>query len=140
MIKEAAKSHHRSASSITKQLKNEGISIGNAKVIEILRRRRLVRRDQGEERERGIQTEERASQAMREASSAGVGRQGPVWHTREWFVRQSGSAALQGAWLKKGLLLFLKLFVDVVKPQVVVFHNRVHASVFKALHQDQGLM
>ena len=37
MIKEAAKPHHTSASSITKQLKSDGISIGNAKVIEILR-------------------------------------------------------------------------------------------------------
>ena len=37
VIEEAANVSHKTASSITKQLQQEGISIGNAKVIEILK-------------------------------------------------------------------------------------------------------
>lgn len=36
VIAEASKPHHTSANSITKQLKRDGVSIGTAKVIEIL--------------------------------------------------------------------------------------------------------
>lgn len=38
------------------------------------------------------------------------------------------------------MLLLLQAFVDVVKPQVILFHDDMHTSVFKTLHQSQGVM